>query len=200
MSVNIYKNRDISSLYNDNREYIFSIIFYLTGLIIGSLFYCKADINDLILSIINSKNATLLSLFISRLSVYISIYCITLLLGMCLIGFPFISIIPLMIGLELGIKLSYYYVSYKAKGIGYSLLLIIPELSAFFTILIYTMKSSNKLSKSIYDLSTKKSDTETIELNQYLKSYAIYSVFIILISFINALMEFLLAPIININS
>jgi stage II sporulation protein M len=183
----------------DNKEYIYPILFYLAGLIIGSIFYSNINLNDVFSALFQLNSENFLSLFINRFSIYISIFALTVLLGMCLIGFPFINLVPLFCGIEIGIKISYYYVTYSVKGIGYSLLMIIPESAIFLAVLVFTIKSSNELSKSIYDATTKKSDmTKEINLKSYLKKFLLYGVIVAGISSINALASYLLGSIINI--
>lgn len=184
-----------------NKDYVYPCIFYSCGLLIGTFFYSNID-TDLIKKVIealSSASSQYLQLFINRFCVYFSIFVIVVLLGMCLIGFPFVNIVPLVIGIEAGIKISYYYVVYGAKGVGYSVLMIVPEITALITVLVFTIKNSNELSKMIYDAATKKSDmTDEVNLKSYLKSFLIYGLIVLVISALNALVEFLLQSIIKI--
>jgi hypothetical protein len=102
-------------------------------------------------------------------------------------------------GFVISLKTAFYYVNYSVKGIGYSLLIIIPECSALIVILLYTIKTSSKLSKNIYNLTAKKSDmTEEINLKSYLKSFLLYGLIVTIISLANALAIYLLSSIIAI--
>lgn len=193
------KRLNFEKIYNDYKDYLFPILFYISGLFIGVFLYSNTNIDSIISNIISSQGTSFLSLFTIKLSVYISLISITILLGLCLIGFPFINVIPLLIGIEISLKIAYYYASFGAKGIGYSILLIIPEASSFFTVLIYTIKNGNELSKFIYDSTIKKSDiVKDDSLKQYLKLFLLYTLIVIIISAINALAVFLLNPIIKI--
>lgn len=192
-----YDNFDL--IYNKLKDYIYPILFYIAGLFVGALVYSKTDISSIVISIEKGQGNTFVSILLIKLSVYLLLYSLTVLLGLCLIGFPFINAIPLFIGIEISLKISYYYVEYGVKGIGYSLLLIIPEMSAFLSIIIFTIIKANSLSKYIFSSTIKNSDIEKEKnLKQYLKSFVIYISLILCISTINALAIYLLKPIIQI--
>lgn len=183
----------------ENKNVIYNLILYCAGLIVGVIIFSHS--NELFQKAIDDLfNASFISVkqsFINNFCIYFSIFTLTVLLGLCLIGYPVLNLIPLILGTEIAIKLSYYYVNYNLKGIGYSLLMIIPESSLFITVLIFTIINSEDLSKQIYNL-TKKSDT-TIEINlkSYLKSYLLYAVIVALISIITACTNSLLSSIIS---
>lgn len=183
----------------ENKNAIYNLILYCAGLIVGVIIFSHS--NDLFQKAINSLfSENFISVkqsFINNFCLYFSVFTLTVLLGLCLIGYPVLNLIPLILGTEIAIKLSYYYVNYNLKGIGYSLLMIIPESSLFITVLIFTIIKSEDLSKQIYNL-TKNSDT-TIEINlkSYLKSYLLYAVIVALISIITACTNSLLSSIIS---
>lgn len=188
---------------NDNKEYIYPALFYIAGLIIGSYCYRFIDntiITKLMKNIFEINDLPLYSVVLNDLSKNVLVFAVTVLFGLCLIGFPFVNIIPLVIGIESALKISYYYVNYSAKGVGFSVLMIIPECAAVITIIIYTIKYSSKLSKSIYDAATKKSDTlsEAVNLKMYLKKYLICCVYIIIVSAASSCLSYLFGTIITI--
>jgi hypothetical protein len=195
-------HKSVVEIIVDNREYVYPAVFYLLGLILGSFFYknlADTDFISSIKSLIEITDSNFQILFLNKFCVYFSLFAVTIVLGLCLIGFPFVNVVPLLIGIEASLKISYYYVNYQGKGIIFSLLMIVPEASAFITILIYTIKSSSMLSKSIYTISTKKSDmTEEINLKSYLKKYLIYGLIVATIAFVNALSTYFLNTVITI--
>lgn len=196
------KSNSFISLFRKNYECILPIFFYFTGIFIGSSFFNNLK-NTFLIELFNDvfliSNTSFESLLINKFCVYFSIYALTVILGMCLIGFSFLNVIPLLIGLELGLKISYFYVLYGVKGIGYSLLMIIPEASALITIIILTISQCNILSKNIYSISVKKIDiAQDVNLKLYLKSFAFYSIIIALIAIINTTLFIFLGSIITI--
>ncbi|MGN0531537.1 MAG: stage II sporulation protein M [Eubacterium sp.] len=197
----IKENTNYIQIIIDNRDYIFPGIFYICGLLIGTVFFgnIDSDIVAKIITLTTENNNDYLTIFINLFCSYFSIYVVTVLLGLCLIGFPFVNILPLVVGALTGIKLAFYYVTYSVKGIGYSLLMIIPEITALVTVLLFTIKCSNELSKYIYDATTKKIDTiQEFNLKSYLKSFLLYGLIIVIIAVVNAVLQYLLQSIIQI--
>lgn len=194
--------KSLSDILKSNFEVILPMLFYTVGLLIASSFFNDLKttfMNDIMKNLFVIDRSNFEVMMLNRFCLYFSIFALTVILGMCLIGFPFLNVIPLFIGLEVGLKVSYYYVNYSAKGIAFALLMIIPQVSALLTIIIFTIIKSLKLSKYIYTTATQKTDiTEEINLKLYLKSFAVYSLIIVLISLINTTLYYLLGSIISI--
>lgn len=200
----IFKNKErinLSDVFTNNKPFIFPILFYLAGLFIGAIFYGVVDdstLKAIIEEIAKGSSANFLQLFLNKLTVYLSVYTACVLLGLCLVGFPFINVVPLVCGIEIALKLSYYYVTYGIKGVGYSFLIIVPGAVCFITLLIYTISLSNTLSKTIYHLTTKKADIiEEINLKSYLLRFFIYALLVVGISALSALLTYLLSSIVT---
>jgi hypothetical protein len=196
----IKEKKSFSELIISNKEYIYPALFYVAGLLLGSLLLKTINntaISKLIELVLNNSKSAFFAVFLNRFSLYISIYALCVLLGMCLIGFPIINIVMLLSGCEIALKIAYYYVNFGVKGVGFSMLMLIPEGAAIATVLIYSIKTSAELSKNIYEIAAK-GTTNRIEIKQYFKKYLIYALFVALISLINALVSFLLGAIISI--
>ena len=201
--LNLLKNRkdfDISAFINNNKAFFFPLLIYVCGLVIGSVFYNVIDqteFKDIIVKIAQGSDGDFLTLFINKLSVYFAIYTVCVLLGLCLIGFPFVNMIPLICGIEISLKLSYYYVTFGVKGIGYSLLIIAPGAVGFITTIIFTTMHSNTLSRIIYNLTTNKADIiEEINLKSYLLRFFLYSLIVIVMAALGTLFTYILSSII----
>ena len=193
-------NKNISDLIIQNKEYIYSSIFYISGLFLGSI--CVKILNNTALSklielIFKSTQTTFISVFLNRFFLYFSLYALCVLLGMCLIGFPVLNAVPFFIGTELALKISYFYISYKIKGAVFALLMIIPEGAAVCTVLIYAIKTSTKLSRNIYEITSNKKASINIDIKEYFRQYILYALIITLISLINALVSFFIGSIIK---
>ena len=131
-------NSKIEVFTQDNLRFLYQLVFYIAGMVLGvwlfralNLSKYSSTIEDFILI----KNDSLINIIVDRLSIYVLVYVVTILLGLCLIGFPVINVIPLVCGVELSLKLSFIYNLYSVKGIGYSVLMIIPEATAFLVLL-----------------------------------------------------------------
>ncbi|MBR1763136.1 MAG: stage II sporulation protein M [Eubacterium sp.] len=199
---NIIKSeKDFDEIIIENKDYIYPALFYAAGLILGS--FCFELINNTALSklielVLKVSESSFASVFLNRFFLYFSVYVICVLLGMCLIGFPFINLVPFLIGCELAIKIAYFYVSFNMKGAGFSLLMIIPEGAAVAAVLIYAIQTSASLSKNIFEIAAKGNDGYKIEIKYYLKKYIIYGLVVAAISLVNALASFLIGSIIKI--
>lgn len=192
---------DFDDFLEKNKEYIFLLLIYVAGLLAGSLLFKSLDLSkysSYVSDFLTVKGDSLLSVAVDRLSVYLIIYVFTILLGLCIIGFPIINLVPLLCGFEVAIKIAFYYNLYSLKGIGYSLLMIAPEAAAFMAILFFTISASKELSKNIFDISVQKNSKKQIVLADYLKSFLKYGAEIIVISFVNSLIIYLFNSIIKI--
>jgi hypothetical protein len=187
----------LTDFISDNRELCLSLICYLSGLILGAVFFRFAKADAFGELFIPGQDG-FITLFINRLCLYSVLFFVTVLAGLSIIGFPFVNIIPVVCGIEIALKLSYFYVSFSAKGFGYALLLVIPQACALMTVLIYTIKLSGKLSKQIFSSVTKNAGIlKEISLKEYLQLYLFYFALVSLIATLNALLTYALAPIIN---
>lgn len=194
------KKFDFDSFFNNNKSFIYSVIFYIAGLLLGALIY--SQLNDsaaqLISKAVNPVTSDFKKMFFSTVAVYIAVFVFVVIFGVSLFGFRFINCIPLLIGFAVALKISYFYTSYSANGITYCALLVIPQSCVFAETIIYTIKSSSMMSRHIYNSTTKKSDTEDFNLKLYLKDFVIYIVVIIVISALNSLITSSLVTIIKI--
>lgn len=182
---------DIEQLINENLSYIVYICVYFAGLIIGSLLYKNiyTRINDeLFENVFNYQADDFLETFFYKLSIYLSVYLITVLIGLCVIGYPIVCSVPFLCGIEIALKLSYFYNMYNFKGFGYSLLIIIPEASMFILVLIYAIKSAGDMSKNLMQIARNNVPNNEVSIKSYLKSFLIYGSEIIVISLINAVL------------
>ncbi len=194
------KKFDFDSFFNNNKSFIYSVIFYIAGLLLGALIYSQLNDSaaELISKAVNPITSDFKKMFFSTVAVYIAVFVFVVIFGVSLFGFRFINCIPLLIGFAVALKISYFYTSYSANGITYCALLVIPQSCVFAETIIYTIKSSSLMSRQIYNSTTKKSDTEDFNLKLYLKDFVIYIVVIIVISALNSLITSSLVTIIKI--
>ena len=194
------KKFDFDSFFNNNKSFIYSVIFYIAGLLLGALIYSQLNDSaaELISKAVNPITSDFKKMFFSTVAVYIAVFVFVVIFGVSLFGFRFINCIPLLIGFAVSLKISYFYTSYSANGITYCALLVIPQSCVFAETIIYTIKSSSLMSRQIYNSTTKKSDTDDFNLKLYLKDFVIYIVVIIVISALNSLITSSLVTIIKI--
>ena len=189
----------ITEIVINNKDYIYPALFYTGGLILGSFSFKiinNTALSKLIELMFSSSDTAFTAVFLNRFSLYFSIYVVCVFLGLCLIGYPIINAVPLLMGCEIAIKTAYYYIKFGVKGIGFSLLMIIPEAAAIATVLIYTIKTSSTLSKSIFQI-TAKGEINTIDIKSYIKKFVLYGLIVALTALINAVISFFLSAIIK---
>lgn len=194
------RKTDVAGILSDNKQFIYPIIMYVAGVISGTVLFKNANSTflSIISDIFSSSSISFQAMLVNHFCLYFSVFTIAVLFGMCLIGFPIVNIITICIGIEVGIKLCYYYLTYSAKGIGYSILMIIPETAVFVTIIIFTLVKSNALSKAMYMIISKKEGMiEEINLKSYLKSFVLYAFIIMIVSILNASLNYFFSSIIS---
>lgn len=193
------EDKKLSEALIENKDYIYPALFYIAGLTLGSFSFNLINntaLSKLIELIFNSSSSDFSAVFFNHFCLYFSVYALCVFLGMCLIGFPFINIVPLLLGIEISLKTAYYYVNFSVKGVGFALLMIIPQGAAIVTVLIYAIKTSSELSKCIYDIAAK-GNVKRIDIRYYLKQYLIYGFIITVISLMNAAASFLIRAVIH---
>ena len=191
------EKKDLFALFSENKTFLYSVIFYAAGLFCGSYVYLKCQ-NEVLNGILMAQNEEFLQSFLNNLSLYMLIFAVSVLLGVCLVGFPLLNMIPLLVGFESGMKVAYYYINHGVKGIGYSFLMVAPFVCLFLTVLIYSISMSYDMSRNIYEITVKKSEIESFNYKIYLKKYLLYAALIAAVSLINTAVSNVLSGIIAI--
>ena len=194
------EKKSLYEIFTEYKTVIYSSVFFAAGLLCGALLYknCRTDALDEIIK--TAAGNDFLNLFINNLGFYFLVFALTVLLGICLVGFPIINAVPLIIGVQAGLEIAYYYLNFGFKGFGYCILMIAPFVSSFLTVIVYTVSLSSELSRKIYDLTIGKKDTaEKIEYKKYMKKYLLYAIMIVIVSLVNSGITAALSGIITIG-
>uniref|UniRef100_UPI0040257D1D stage II sporulation protein M n=1 Tax=Eubacterium sp. TaxID=142586 RepID=UPI0040257D1D len=173
-------------IFTENRISVYCVIFYAAGLLCGALIYQKCATDSLDTVISKTTQGDFLSVLLNNLGFYFFVFAITVLLGLCLVGFPLINIIPFIIGFQGGMKVAFYYLGYDMKGFGYSLLMIAPFICLFLTVIILTINVSYTFSKQIFKNTLTKEPQQQVDCKHYLKKYLLYAAMTALIALINS--------------
>lgn len=182
--------------FSENKFALYSFLFYSFGLFIGAYFY-KISSNTKIDDLITIKDNTFGVMFATKFCIYFSVFMLVAFLGFCLISYPIINIFPLMIGVFNGIKIGFYYLTYQAKGIGYSLIMIVPYTALFITVISFVINNSTSLSKDIRAL-TKGERELNFDLAPYIKEYLILALIITVVALIDCSLTKLLINVVTI--
>lgn len=194
------EKKSLYEIFTEYKTVIYSSVFFAAGLLCGALLYknCRTDALDEIIK--TAAGNDFLNLFVNNLGFYFLVFALTVLLGICLVGFPIINAVPLIIGVQAGLEIAYYYLNFGFKGFGYCILMIAPFVSSFLTVIVYTVSLSSELSRKIYDLTIGKKDTaEKIEYKKYMKKYLLYAIMIVIVALVNSGITAALSGIITIG-
>lgn len=155
----LYYSKNRVSQLPIRREILMFSILLLSGLLIGVL--VAKNGNESILAQVSRmfdsfysvrENQSIGASVINSLKVSCAFWLINILFGLCIIGIPFVTIIPVIRGLGIGLVTGYIYSIYGIKGIGYCFLIIFPGALISFIALIYAVSDSFKM--SLYTLSS----------------------------------------------
>lgn len=194
------EKKSLYEIFTEYKTVIYSSVFFAAGLLCGALLYknCRTDALDEIIK--TAAGNDFLNLFINNLGFYFLVFALTVFLGICLVGFPIINAVPLIIGVQAGLEIAYYYLNFGFKGFGYCILMIAPFVSSFLTVIVYTVSLSSELSRKIYDLTIGKKDTaEKIKYKKYMKKYLLYAIMIVIVALVNSGITAALSGIITIG-
>lgn len=155
----LYYSKNRVSQLPIRREILMFSILLLSGLLIGVLVAKNGNesILDQVSRMFDSfysvrENQSIGASVINSLKVSCAFWLINILFGLCIIGIPFVTAIPVIRGLGIGLVTGYIYSIYGIKGIGYCFLIIFPGALISFIALIYAVSDSFKM--SLYTLSS----------------------------------------------
>ncbi len=155
----LYYSKNRVSQLPIRREILMFSILLLSGLLIGVLVAKNGNesILDQVSRMFDSfysvrENQSIGASVINSLKVSCAFWLINVLFGLCIIGIPFVTVIPVIRGLGIGLVTGYIYSIYGIKGIGYCFLIIFPGALISFIALIYAVSDSFKM--SLYTLSS----------------------------------------------
>lgn len=155
----LYYSKNRVSQLPIRREILMFSILLLSALLIGVL--VAKNGNESILAQVSRmfdsfysvrENQSIGASVINSLKVSCAFWLINALFGLCIIGIPFVTVIPVIRGLGIGLVTGYIYSIYGIKGVGYCFLIIFPGALISFIALIYAVSDSFKM--SLYTLSS----------------------------------------------
>ena len=172
---------------------MFSILL-LSGLLIGVL--VAKNGNESILAQVSRmfdsfysvrENQSIGASVINSLKVSCAFWLINILFGLCIIGIPFVTAIPVIRGLGIGLVTGYIYSIYGIKGIGYCFLIIFPGALISFIALIYAVSDSFKM--SLYTLSSCVNSGAPKGGAEKIKIFAVRQIFYLMLFAVSAFID-----------
>lgn len=179
------KKFDFKTFFQNNKESVYSIIFYVFGLILGSYFYAVSK-SEAINTVLTEVTKSFSVAVVANLMLYLSLFLLIVLMGFSLIGFAVMNFIPVIAGIFYGMKCACYFSLYSGKGIGYILLLIAPVSALLISLIVYALSCNSKLSKTIYEAVKNKNRDNTFSVKSLLIEMIIQLVLFSVLAIINA--------------
>lgn len=179
------KKFDFKTFFQNNKESVYSIIFYVFGLILGSYFYAVSK-SEAVNTVLTEVTKSFSVAVVANLMLYLSLFLLIVLMGFSLIGFAVMNFIPVIAGIFYGMKCACYFSLYSGKGIGYILLLIAPVSALLISLIVYALSCNSKLSKTIYEAVKNKNRDNTFSVKSLLIEIIIQLVLFSTLSVINA--------------
>lgn len=177
----IGKPIDFRRVITDNYRIIVILIIFAFGVIYSLLSYQSAHSGDSSLLALLAKQyemkaeQTFLDCFYNAL-INNGIYFLTVFLcGLCAIGFPMVICVPFVYGMTCGFQITYLYITYQAKGIGYAALMIAPMAILFGTILLFATEQGLIMSWDILS-ALQDGKRSNITITTYLKRFFIFAI------------------------
>lgn len=192
------KKKFVDAILN-NQVVIIVFVIYVFGLIAGAVCYSSIDsesvkaVTDELLSF---KQKTFTQQLINDLCLNLTLYLLTFIFGLCCIGLPAVSLMPFAIGIINSVKISYFYLNYGTKGIGYTLLMILPGASMFVAVSVLSACNGIEMSRVLFKAAFRGGTFNKSLTISYLKEFLIFGIATVLISLLNALLTTSLSSII----
>lgn len=190
----LYYSKNRVSQFPIRREILMFSILLLSGLLIGVLVAKNGNesILDQVSRMFDSfysvrENQSIGASVINSLKVSCAFWLINILFGLCIIGIPFVTAIPVIRGLGIGLVTGYIYSIYGIKGIGYCFLIIFPGALISFIALIYAVSDSFKM--SLYTLSSCVNSGAPKGGAEKIKIFAVRQIFYLMLFAVSAFID-----------
>lgn len=134
----VIRAKRITPKINVNLDYKTLVFFTLMicGVIIGVFVSEKGSeewhkfFSDAVSGYLSSEqNESIMLVFCKFFLPFFLLYLVAYIIGLCGMGIPFLSIIPLVLGCFFGIEITHYYINYGLSGIGCCTLIYMPVYS-----------------------------------------------------------------------
>lgn len=201
----LYTRNNVARIAIPKEILIFSLLLIL-GILIG-VFTAKNGNSNILTQVKNMfdsfysirENQSIILSACNSLKVSGVFWIINLIFGMCIIGIPFVSVIPTIRGLGIGLVTGYIYSIYGLKGIGYCFLVIFPGALISFIALIYSVSDSFKMSLCTLGVSlntgTQKGGADKIKI--FIIRQIFYLILFVIAAFVDGITNNLFAGIFN---
>ncbi len=172
---------DIRSVITENYRIILLLIVFALGIIYSLLSYQTAHNGESsLLSLLATQyqiktEQTFSEYFYNALLNNGIYYMVIFLFGLCAIGFPVVVSVPFIYGMTCGFQITYLYMTYQVKGIGYAALMVLPMAVFFGLILLLATEQGIRMSWDILS-AIQDGKRPNITITVYLKRFLIFAI------------------------
>lgn len=183
----IHGSFNLKEIITDNYKIILILIVFALGIIYSLLSYQTAHSGTSPLLTLLSKQYEIkseqafLDSFYNALTVNGIYFIIVFLFGLCAIGFPVVICMPFIYGMTCGFQITYLYITYQAKGIGYAALMVLPMAILFGIILLLATEQGVTMSWDILS-AIQDGRKPGITITVYLKRFFIFAIAVIAVT------------------
>lgn len=173
----------------------FLVLIFFSGLIFGSVSIKNPEniidqrIIDFYSEYLHNKNGlSIVLIFLYTLLISFVPVMISFFVGLCAVGIPFISAVPFVVGIIIGIISGYLYESYLLKGLGYCATIVFPSATVACSGIIMSCKESILMSRNMLSLLAMGRGQHNRRFSDYCIRYLIYTALCMLSALIQAVM------------
>lgn len=201
----LYPKSKVANISIPKEILIFSLLLII-GILFGA-FIAKRGNDTVLLQVKNMfntfystrENQGIMTSVLNSVKVSGCFWLANLILGFCIIGFPFAAMMPTIRGLGVGLVTGYIYSIYGLQGVGYCFLVIFPGALISFIALIYAVSDSFKMSlctlSACLNTGTQKGGADRIKI--FMIRQIFYFILFIIAAFVDGITNNLFAGIFN---
>ena len=197
--------RGVINTLKKNWKMLFSLIFFAVGLILGAIIiknnnsFVIDTFMDMFKTYISVKKEQSIGLnFINSLTVNLAFILFSFILGLCAVGLPLISVLPLIKGIGIGMLSGFLYSNFALSGLGYCVLIIYPGLiPATFALMLSCSTGISSSYNMLFSLSSSKSSKGELSLKFYCLKFLVIALITVFSSAIDAIVVRLFSSFFN---
>jgi hypothetical protein len=196
LSINNYMKSVILSMKESWRITLLTSLF-ICGLIISAFVIKNSDsilsvqINEIIkASITRRSSAGFLMLFLDSFAPILFYFVMCFTFGLCAVGVPLISFLPVIKGFGVGLISSYIYSTFSVRGVCYCLLIYFPAQIISSALLVYACNEGYYMAADIFSLLRENADiSEKNAFKLYVTRFLLLTGFGVLTALLDCLLS-----------
>lgn len=193
VSINQAKHKAFLRRLYASRRVVFYALLFLSGVLLGAIFLRGAGSETMSkLAVLVGHFAqrrgeqTVLATFISSFTSTAAMLAALLVCGFCAVAQPVIVLLPFFRGLGYGYQAGYIYAQNGITGIGYTTLVLLPNMLLSTLIIVYACGEAFVMSTSYYRSASHLEGSKPINVSSYLVKFFFMFVLAFFVSVLDA--------------